>query len=178
MAKRYRRKSEPLNRWVALVMALISIFMGTVFSSTLFLNRPILKEDAEQLTCTYKEFIGHKKFKGGFTEIELLFYDGSAQYIDSSCVTDEIFKFIESTTPGTKFKMLVNPKNNYVVELVINDVIILDFETAQKDLEIDSVDFFILGLVMYIIAIFFIAQAVLDFKNEIKRKKFKKSQNY
>lgn len=176
MAKRYK-KSEPLNRWVALVMALISIFMGTVFSSILLQNRPISKEEATQLTCTYKEFTGHKKLKGRFTELKLLFYDSSAQYIDSSCVTDEIFKTIEETAPGTKFNMLVNPKNDYVVELVINDIIILNFETAQKDLEIDGVGFFILGIVMYIFAIIFIVQAVLDFRKKIKRMKFKKSQN-
>lgn len=175
MAKRYK-KTEPLNRWVALVMALISIFMGTVFSSTLLPNRPISKEEATQLTCTYKEFTGHKKLKGGFTEIKLLSYDGSAQYINSSCVTDEIFKAIEETAPGTKFNMLVNPNNDYIVELVVNDVVILDFATAQKAIEINSVGFFILGIVMYIFAIFFIVQAILDFRKKIKRMKFKKSQ--
>ncbi len=67
MANKYRRKSEPLNRWVALVMALISIFMGTIFSSTLFFNKPIDREDATELTYTYKEFTGYKKLKGGFS---------------------------------------------------------------------------------------------------------------
>ncbi|MBE6796593.1 MAG: hypothetical protein E7533_08455 [Ruminococcaceae bacterium] len=176
MANKYKRKPEPLNRWVALVMALISIFMGTVFSSTLLPNQSISKEEATRLTCTYKEFTGHKKLKGGFTEIKLLFYDSSAQYIDSSCITDEIFKTIEETAPGTKFNMLVNPNNDYIVELVVNDVVILDFKTAQKSLEIDGVGFFIFGIVMYVFAIFFIAQAVLDFRKKIKRTKFKKSQ--
>ncbi len=176
MAKKHK-KSEPLNRWVALVMALISIFMGTVFSSTLFFNQHIDREDAIELTYTYKEFTGFKKLRGGHTEIKLLFYDGSPQYIDSSCVTDEILKSIESTTPGTKFKMLVNPKNDYVVELVINDVILLDFETAQKDLERDGAGFFILGIAMYIFAIIFIVQAVFDFRKKTKRMIFRKSQN-
>ena len=173
MANKYKRKSEPMNRWFALVMALISIFMGTVFSSTLLPNQPISKEEATRLTYTYKEFTGHKKLKGSFTEIKLLFFDGSAQYIDSSCVTDEIFKAIEEATPGTKFKMLVNPKNDYVVELVVNDVVLLNFETAQKSLEIDGVGFFILGIVIYIFAIIFIIQAVLDFKKKMKRAKVK-----
>lgn len=175
MANKYKRKSEPLNRWVALVMALISIFMGTVFSSTLLTNRPISKEEATQLTCTYKEFTGHKKLKGGFTEIKLLSYDSSAQYINSSCVTDEIYKAIEETAPGTKINMLVNPNNDYIVELVVNDVVILDFETAQKDLERDGAGFFILGIVMYIFAIVFIVQAVLDFRKKIKRSLAKKN---
>ena len=127
MANKYKRKSEPLNRWVAIVMALISILMGTVFLSTLFLNRPIDREEATELTYTYKDFTGHEKGKGGFTEIKLIFSDGSAQYIDASCVTDEIFKAIEETAPGTKLNMLVNPKNNYILELIATDAVLLDF---------------------------------------------------
>ena len=71
MAKRYK-KSEPLNRWVALVMALISIFMGTMFSSTMYLNQPIDREEATELTCTYKEFIVRTQ-RGSIREIKLLF---------------------------------------------------------------------------------------------------------
>lgn len=165
-----------MNRWVALVMALISLFMGTVFSSTLYLNQPIDREDATELTCSYKEFIVHTR-RSSIAEIKLLFYDGSAQYINGYCAKDEIVEKLEETPIGTKFKMLVNPKNDYVVELVINDVIILDFETAQKDLERNGVGFFILGIVMYIFAIIFIVQAVLDLRKKTKRMKFKKSQN-
>ncbi len=173
MEKRYK-KSEPLNRWVALVMALISIFMGTVFSSTLFLNRPIDREEATELTYTYKDFTGHEKGKGGFTEIKLIFSDGSAQYIDASCVTDEIFKAIEETAPGTNFTMLINPRNNYIVELSTDDVSILDFDYAQKELERYAVGSFYLSLAIYGFAIFFIIQAILDFKKKIKRAKLKK----
>ncbi len=176
MPKRYK-KSEPLNRWVALVMAVISIFMGTVFSSTLFLNQPITREDAIELTCTYKEFIVYTGAKGSITEIKLLFYDGSAQYIDGSCVNDELKEKLEKTPIRTSFKMLVNPKNNYVVELVAGDVFLLDFKTAQKELEIDGVGFFYLGVAMYAFAIAFIVQAVLDFRKKIKRTKLKKKTN-
>jgi hypothetical protein len=170
MANKYKRKSEPLNRWVALVMALISIFMGTVFSSTLFLNRPIAREEAMKVTYTYRDFNGDEKVKGGFTEIKLIFSDGSAQYIDASCVTDEIFKVIEKTAPGTKFNMLINPRNDYVVEVISNDEVLLNFDYAQKELERDAFGFFYLGIAMYGFAIFFIIQAILDFKKKIKRK--------
>ena len=174
MAKKYKRKSEPLNRWVALVMALISIFIGTVFSSTLFFNQPIDREEATELTYTYKDFTGHEKGKGGFTEIKLIFSDGSAQYIDGCCVKDELVEKLEKTTAGTKIKMLVNPKNDYVVELVADDVVLLEFDYAQKQLERNGVGFFYLGIVMYVFAIIFIIQAVLDFKKKIKRAKTKK----
>lgn len=172
MAKKYKR-SEPLNRWVALVMALVSIFLGTVFSSTMYLNQPINREDATELTCTYKEFIVRTQ-RGSIREIKLLFYDGSAQYIDGSCVKDELEEILEKTPVGTSLKMLVNPKNNYIVELIANDEILLDFDYAQKELERDGVGFFYLGLFMYACGIAFIVQAVLDFRKEIKRAKAKK----
>ena len=174
MANKYKKKSEPLNRWVSLVMALISIFMGTVFSCTLILNQPIDREEATELTYTYKDFTGHEKGKGGFTEIKLIFSDGSAQYIDASCVTDEIFKAIEETAPGTEFNMLVNPKNDYVVELIADDVVLLEFDKTQKELERDGVGFFYLSIAMYGFAIFCIVQAILDFRKKIKRVKAKK----
>ena len=65
-------------------------------------------------------------------------------------------KKLEKTPVGTTFKMLVNPKNDYVVELVADDVVILDFDYAQKELERDGVGFFYLGVVMYVFAIIFI----------------------
>ena len=175
MANKYKRKSEPMNRWIALVMALISIFMGTAFSSTLYFNQPIDREDATELTCTYKDFTGYDRSRGGFTPIKLIFSDGSAQHIDPSCVNEKIFETIKGITPGTKFKMLVDPKNDHVLELVVNDEVIFDFEYAQEELERDGVGFFYLGLVMYGCAILFIVQAVLDFRKKIRRTKAKKT---
>ena len=178
MAKRYK-KSEPLNRWVALVMALISIFMGTVFSSTLFLNKPIAREEAIESTCIFEDFKGGTRhLKGGYKEITLIFKDGSKQYIDSCCLSYELCEKIENITSGTEIKLLINPNNNYVIELIANDEILLDFDTTQKDLKNEGFGFFILGLVMYIFAIFFIVQAVVDFKKKFKRSRAnKKSKN-
>lgn len=173
MAKRYN-KSEPLNRWGALFFALIGIFMGTVFSSTLYLNQPIDREEATKLTCTYKEFIVHPAPRDSIGEIKLLFYDGSAQYIDGCCVKNELVEELEKTPIGTTFKMLVNPKNDYVIELKANDVVLLEFDKAQKELERDGVVFFYLGLFMYGFAIFCIVQAIVDFRKKIKRTKAKK----
>lgn len=174
MANKYKRKSEPMNRWIALVMALISIFMGTMFSSTLYFNQPIDREDATQLNCTYKESIVHTQ-RGSIREIKLLFHDGSAQYIDGSCSKYELSEKLKIIPSGTKFKMLVNPNNDYIVELIVNDDVLLNFDYAQKQLERDGVGFFVLGLVMYGCAIFFIVQAVLDFRKKIRRTKAKKT---
>lgn len=176
MAKRYK-KSEPLNRWVALVMALISIFIGTVFSSELYLNQPIKREDATKINCVFVDFGGgHKKLKGGTTDITLHFNDDSFQFIDNYCVSDELIERLKTIPSGTEFKMLVNPKNDYVVELVANDVVLLDFDYAQKELEREGVRSFYLGIVMYVFAIIFIIQAILDFKKKIRRAKLKKKE--
>ena len=162
-----------MNRWVALVMALISIYMGTMFSSTLYLNQPIDREDATQLNCTYKESIVHTQ-RGSIREIKLLFHDGSAQYIDGSCANDELVEALEKVPVETTLKMLINPNNDYVVELISNDETLLDFDYAQKELERDGIGFFYLGIVMYGFAIFFIIQAILDFRKKIKQAKLKK----
>ena len=176
MSNKYKRKSEPMNRWFALVMALISIFMGTVFSSTMFLNRPIDREDATELTCTYKDFIAITR-RGRTREIKLLFYDDSAQYIEGSCIDNELVENLKKIPIGTNFKILVNPKNNCVVELIASDDVLLDFDYAQKQLERDGVGFFYLGVTMYAFAIAFIVQAVLDFKKKIKRARAKRTLN-
>lgn len=173
MANKYKRKSEPLNRWVALVMALISIFMGTVFSLVLHSNQPIDREEAIELTCNYKEFIVRTR-RSSIAEIKLLFYDGSTQYIDGSCANDKLVEALEKVPVGTTLKMLTNPNNDYVVELISNDETLLNFDYAQKELERDGVGFFYLGIVMYVFAIIFIIQAILDFRKKIKQAKLKK----
>ena len=177
MANKYKRKEEPMNRWVALVMALISIFMGTVFSSMLYPNQPITREEATQIIGDFKEAEGYRKLKGGYTEVSLFFYDEQRQYISSCCVTDELLEALKKTPIGTEFKILVNPNNDYVVELIAEDVILLDFDYAQKQLERDGVGFFYLGVTMYAFAIAFIVQAVLDFKKKIKRARAKRTLN-
>ena len=174
MANKYKRKAEPMNRWVALVMALISIFMGTVFSSMLYPNQPITREEATQIIGDFKEAEGYRKLKGGYTEVSLFFYDEQRQYISSCCVTDELLEALKKIPIGTEFKILVNPNNDYVVELIAEDVILLDFDYAQKALKNNSIGFFAFGIVMYIFAIIFIVQAVLDFKKKMKRAKVKK----
>ncbi len=175
MANKYKRKSEPLNRWVALVMALISIFMGTVFSSIIYLNQPIDREEATKLNCVFVDFGGgHKKLKGGTTDITLRFNDDSFQSIKNYCISDELIEKLKTTPSGTEFEMLINPKNNYVIELIANDEVLLDFDYAQKELEQESVGFFYLGIVMYVFSIIFIIQAILDFRKKIKRIKAKK----
>ena len=176
MANKYKRKSEPMNRWIALVMALISIFMGTAFSSTRYFNQPIDRKDATQLNCTYKESIVHTQ-RGSIREIKLLFHDGSAQYIDGSCSKYELSEKLKIIPSGTKFKMLVNPNNDYIVELIVNDEVLLNFDYAQKQLERNGVGFFYLGIVMYVFAVIFIIQAILDFKKEIKKQKQRKLKN-
>ena len=176
MANKYKRKSEPLNRWVALVMALISIFMGTVFSSTLLLNQPITKQEATKLTCIYEDFKGGKRLLyDQDAELILIFKDGSRQYIDVCCVTDEVYQKVKRIAPGTEIQSLINPNNDCVVELIVNDDVLLDFDYTQKQLERNGVGFFVLGLVMYGCAIFFIVQTVLDFRKKIRRTKAKKT---
>ena len=70
--------------------------------------------------------------------------------------------------------LLVNPNNGYVVELVADGNVLLEFNYAQKAMERDSILGLYLGFFLYASAIAFIVQAVLDFKKKIKREKIKK----
>lgn len=71
--------------------------------------------------------------------------------------------------------LLVNPNNDCVIELVVNDKVLLEFDYAQKAIERDSILGLYLGVFLYALAIAFIVQAVLDFKREFKRENKKES---
>lgn len=169
MAK--QKKSEPLNRWVALVLVLIAIFLGTLFISDFLKNKPITREEAIETIGEFKEFDGHQKMKGGFTEVSLFFTDAPRQYINSCCVSDELLESLKNTPVGTEFRILVNPNNDYVIEVVANNESLLDFDYSQKYLELDSVFGIYLGVFLYTSAIMFIVQAVRDFKKKFRRTK-------
>ena len=87
------KKSEPLNRWIALIFAVITILLGTLFTSEVFFNKPILREEAAEVSGVFKDFNGYEKLKGGFSEVSLFFVDAPRQYIDSCCVSEELLDF-------------------------------------------------------------------------------------
>ena len=169
-----RKNSEPLNRWVALIFSLVAIFLGTLFTSQLIFDKPISREEATEVIGTFKDFEGQQKLKGGFSEVSLFFTDEHCQYIDSSCVSEELLQLFEKIPKGTEMYLLVNPNNGYVVELVADGNVLLEFNYAQKAIERDSILGLYLGFFLYASAIAFIVQAVLDFKKKIKREKIKK----
>ena len=173
MAKGYK-KSEPLNRWVALIFAVITMLLGTLFTFEVFFSKPILREEATEVSGVFKDFSGHQKLKGGFSEVSLFFADGSRQYIDSCCVSEELLESLEKTPKGIPISLLVNPNNDYVVELVANGKVLLDFDYAQKALEGDSIVALYLGVFLYSSSIVFVVHAVRDFKRKSKQKKIKR----
>ena len=170
MAKGYK-KAEPLNRWISMAFVIITIFLGTVFTSEMVSNKPIARKETIEQIGVFKKFTTHGKGKSDIPEISLYLVDGSIRHINHCCVSDEFLKKLENTPKGTEFKLLINPNNNYVVEVVANNKILLDFDKSQKNLEREGVGFLYLGIFLYASAVYFIVQVVLDFKKKIKRKR-------
>lgn len=173
MANKYKRKEEPMNRWVVLLLIFSMVLIGSLFLYSSFLNQPIEKEKAIELTCIYEEFSGHKKPSGTFTDITLWFNDVSLEIIDKYCCSDDLLEKLEKTQKETELKILKNPNNNRVIEIIANNEYLLDFDTAQEGLKSRSNAFFFLSLLTYSFAIIIIIYIVIDYKKKNNRSKLR-----
>ena len=160
-----KNSSYQMSRQFAVVFAVLCIFMSAVFSTSFFTNRPIEKSASEEKSATYshyKEEYGPKLRRSINTlnYIELYFENGEKELIHGVCVNKDLYKALDTLEKGTTLHMLINPDNNYIVELKANEEEILNFDYAQKKLRQEGVSFLYLGIFMLLLCSCFVYKAI------------------
>ena len=160
-----KKSTHQISRQVAVVFAVLCLFMAVVFSSALFTNAPIDKADAEEKTAVYSHYeeeYGPKLRRSINTlnYIELYFENGEKEFIRGVCVNKDLYNALDCLEEGTVLHMLINPDNNYIVELKANEEEILNFDYAQKKLRQEGVGFFHLGIFMLALCGYFVYKAI------------------
>lgn len=99
-------------------------------------------------------------------EIILYFSNKEIMTIDGVSINDELIKEIEKLDEQSKIFILYHPNSNTIMEMVINGKILINFDTTMSQIVKERNGFIILGIVLYLFAVYSIIELI-----KIRKKK-------
>lgn len=160
-----KKPTHQLSRQVAVVFAVLCLFMAVGFARTFFINQPVDRASAEERTAVYSHYeeeYGPKLRRSINTVnyIELFFEGGENELIRGICANKDLYESLDCLEKGTTLHMLINPDNNYIIELRADEEEILNFDYAQKKLRQEGTGFLCLGIFMLVLCGYFVYTAI------------------
>lgn len=155
-----RKNNHDISRPRAIFIAVLSLLMTLISAKVFLTNSPIDKSEAIEKTAVFDfcDIQYGKNFSLAYAE--LFFENAEEEYIRGVCVNQDLRKDIEAIKKGTELHMLINPDNNYVLELKTDKEEILNFDYAQKKLRQEGVSFLYLGIFMLALCGYFVYKAI------------------
>lgn len=165
--RRVRRKRMDPGEAVALII--LGLFLGTIFTFGMhYWNQPVTREDAVYVDATFSGFkeqpghqirwrIGNRTIKtrrGSNAPIILEFSDHEDLTIDGCCVNDALFAQLQAIQSGATISCIVHPNSDTVLEVVADNMLLISFDDAVVLLSSEQRGFFVLGIIMYIGALY------------------------
>lgn len=161
MSNKWARKSNhDISRPCAIFIAVLSLLMTIMFANVFFTNSPIDKSEATEKTAVFDYYEIQYRRRRSLNYLTLFFKDEERQDIRGCCVRRALIEEVEKLKKGTVLHMLINPDNNYIVELKANEKEMLNFDYAQKMLRQEGVGFLYLGIFMLIVCCYFVYKAI------------------
>ncbi len=160
-----KRSTHQMNRQVAVVFAVLCLIMTIVFSNTFFSNKPIDKTVAIEKTAVYNHYEEEygwqtRRAYNSLNYIVLFFESSEKEYIHGECADKELREALEALKKNTELHMLINPNNNYIIELKANEKELLNFDYAQKQLRQEGIGFLCLAVFLLVLCSYFIYKAI------------------
>ncbi len=155
-----RKNNHDISRPCAIFIAVLSLLMTLISAKFFLANSPIDKSEAIEKTAVF-DFCDIQYGKNFSLAYAVLFFENAEEeYIRGICVNQDLRKDIEAIKKGTELHILINPDNNYIVELKANEEEILNFDYAQKKLHQEGVSFLYLGIFMLVVCCYFVYKAI------------------
>lgn len=150
-------------------VAILAVFLGFVFTSMRYLNAPILKSEAEVISKSFDRYeLSHRRKD---RNISIFFTDGEREEIRSCCIGDNLIKRLDALDKGMPITVLVNPNNDYIIEITSDNGEILNFNYAQRQLKNEGTGFFWLGIFIWAAAIYLAGTGIVILIRERKHKR-------
>ncbi len=143
-------QSKPM----VLALAIVGVILGLFFIFSQNANTPIPRSEAISYFGEFEKYEVRHNYR------TIYFKDGSSYEIYAHTETQAFQDMMKSLEKGTKLNILVNPNNDYVVEIKTDTEELLNFETSQK--EIDSYDngYIAIGIVACLGGVFLIVYVI------------------
>ena len=154
-----------LPLFMVIILSIAAIALGLFFCSFPLNDNPIGREDALAYSGEFQCYEFSKNYK------EIYFKDGSCYSIHPHSNTNEFFEKIKSLKQGTRLYILVNPNNDYVVEIKTDAEELLNFETSQSDILSSENGYIIVGSIAIISGVLLSLMVFFSKKAEKDEKK-------
>ena len=146
----------------AIIVGILAILFGAFFALTQIENKPIPRPEAVAYSGEFEEYEVWKNYK------TIIFTDGSSYDVFPHTTTQEFDDTMSSLEKGTKLDILVNPNNDYVVEIMAGSREILNFEESQAALDAYDNGYIAIGVFVCFAGVFII---ILGLISSAQRKK-------
>lgn len=122
-----------------LILAVIGILLGGFFIFYQSVNNPIERTEAISYSGTFKNYESRRK------DCKIYFRDGSCYEIYPHTESSAFREAMLSLDKGTPLYILVNPNNDYVVEIKTDTQELLNFEQSQEAIDTYDNGYFFIG---------------------------------
>lgn len=150
-----KNNHEKIPKGCAWFLVVAGIVMGTVFSFGMhYWESSVTKDQAiytEAVFSSYKTIYGRKN---SVKEIKLNFNNHKPLFIDGVCCKQEVLDKLDMVEPGTVLQMYIHPNSSTVLDIHDGNYTILLFDDTVASLSNEVIGFFILGIFMYLSAVF------------------------
>ena len=169
-----KHRPEPMPFNLAIVMLLIGILLGSVFSLGMqYWNAKTTREACTVVKTQFLSYdeIWHAKPTISIVEIAVDCADGNRYFIDGISINDELREKLSLLSENESITLLIHPNSNTIVDFSSSHGSLLVFDETINDLDCEATGFLFLGFFMYFCALVGLYYAVFH----IVRKKTHKS---
>lgn len=140
----------------AIIGGILAILFGAIFALTQIENKPIPRSEAVAYSGEFEEY---EVWKNSRT---IIFTDGSSYDVFPHTETQEFADTMSSLKKGTKLDILVNPNNDYVVEIIVGSRELLNFEESQAALDAYDDGYIAIGVFVCFAGVFIITYGLVS----------------
>ena len=133
--------------FAVIIVSIAAIALGLFFCTRPLNDNPIGREDAMAYSGEFQRYETSKNYKG------IHFKDDSYYSVHPHSTTNEFDNKMKSLKQGTKLYILVNPNNDYVVEVRTDTEVLLNFEISQPKILSSEKSYIIVGVIPIICGI-------------------------
>ena len=146
----------------AIIVGILAIIFGAFFALTQIENKPIPRSEAAAYSGEFEEYEVWKNYR------TIIFTDGSSYEVFPHTETQEFADTMSSLKKGTKLDILVNPNNDYVVEIIAESREILNFEESQAALDAYDNGYIAIGVFVCFAGVFLIIYGLVSSRQKEK----------
>jgi len=149
-------KSIPMSFTLAVFMLTVGILLGSIFTFGMqYWNKNIPREDCTVVKTQFLSYDEIRQPKRSMTikEIAIDCVDGNRYFIDGVSINEKLQNKLSSLSKNDDITLLIHPNSNTIVEFSKDQTVLLNFEETISKLDIESSEFFFLGIFMYFCAL-------------------------